>query len=448
MALHLGDERLSYAALDGRLNALQAQLQAQGLTAGDHLLAVAPNGLPLLLLAWACLRQGLVFCPLNPAFPPAERRRLAAQLDARAGWSGDGEPCGCDRSLQLDFSASQIPHGPCRLNDQRLANLTLTSGSSGTPKAVGHALAQHRASAAGSASQIPLHPGDLWLLSLPLFHVGGYAILVRCFLAGAAIALNPAAWPLPELLRRLPVSHLSLVPTQLYRLLRAHDFHFGQTRVRRLLLGGAPIPQPLVDICHAQGLRPLVSYGLSEMASQVCTGEAGSDAAAVGRPLPGRELCLQEGEICVRGETLFLGYYSAGRLIRPLDADGWFHTRDLGHWNSDGQLVISGRRDNQFISGGENIQPEAIEQQLVQHPAVSQALVVPVPDSEWGQRPACFLRWQAGPRPLAELEAWLRQRLPGFMVPKHWLAWPTEADTRLKLPRNQWRERACRQLQL
>ncbi len=447
-ALLSGNRRLSYADLDAHLNALEAQLQVQGLVAGDHLLAVAPNGLPLLLLAWACVRLGLVFCPLNPAIPPAERRRLAELLDARAVWASDGEPAGYGMTLSLDFSARQAASGACPLDEQRLCDLILTSGSSGTPKAAGHALAQHWASAAGSASCLPLQPGNVWLLSLPLFHVGGYAILFRCFLAGAAIALNPAGWPLPELLRRLPISHLSLVPTQLYRLLHSPGFHFSQTRVHGLLLGGAPIPQSLVIACHAQGLRPLVSYGLSEMASQVCTGEAGPEAGAVGMPLPGREVSLQQGEICVRGATLFLGYYSAGHLECPLDADGWFHTRDMGHWNAAGQLVVCGRRDNQFISGGENIQPEAIEQQLIQHPAVGQALVVPVPDAEWGQRPACFLLWQAPPVPWAELEAWLRQRLPGFMVPDYWLDWPSTTDQGLKLQRGQFAQLACRQLAL
>ncbi|MFE8730207.1 2-succinylbenzoate-CoA ligase, partial [Aeromonas hydrophila] len=99
------------------------------------------------------------------------------------------------------------------------------------------------------------------------------------------------------------------------------------------------------------------------------------NAGVVGHPLPGREVCIREQEICVRGATLFAGYYRDGTLELSLDGDGWFHTRDKGHFSENGELVVEGRLDNLFISGGENIQPETIEQRLVDHPAVAQALV-------------------------------------------------------------------------
>jgi O-succinylbenzoic acid--CoA ligase len=121
---------------------------------------------------------------------------------------------------------------------------------------------------------------------------------------------------------------------------------------------------------------------------------------------------------------LFAGYFMEGVLEQPLDEAGWFHTRDKGHVTADGELVVEGRLDNLFISGGENIQPETIEQRLVDHPAVAQALVVPIPSDEWGQRPAAFIDWHREPVPYPELAAWLRQTLPGFMVPALWQPWP------------------------
>ncbi|MGL5289386.1 MAG: AMP-binding enzyme, partial [Aeromonas sp.] len=124
------------------------------------------------------------------------------------------------------------------------------------------------------------------------------------------------------------------------------------------------------------------------------------------------------------GATLFAGYYQLGELVLPLDCEGWFHTRDKGHFTATGALVVEGRLDNIFISGGENIQPEAIEQRLVDHPAIAQALVIPVPSDEWGQRPAAFIDWHRESVPDYELVAWIRLALPGFMVPDHWLAWP------------------------
>ena len=414
---------LSYRQLDARLNSLCQQLKQAGVRRGAHLAAVVRGSLEDVLLAWACVRSGVVFCPLNPAFPVAKQRQLAGQLDADAFWSAGEIPAGEWQPMQLDFThelpanEEAWPLAPTQLN-----NMILTSGSSGTPKAVVHRLCNHLASARGAASLIPLDEECGWLLSLPLLHVGGYAILFRVFLAGATLVLDERERPLKERLECQPITHLSLVPTQLWRLL-AEGFDPAHTRLRELLLGGAAIPQPLVSRLSAMGLAPKVSYGLSEMGSQVCTTVPG-DAGVVGLPLPGRELCIREQEICVRGATLFAGYYRAGELALPLDGEGWFHTRDKGRFTAAGELVVEGRLDNLFISGGENIQPETIEQRLVDHPAVAQALVVPVPSDEWGQRPAAFIDWHSEPVPYPELAAWLRSALPGFMVPDHWLPWP------------------------
>ena len=441
-AIRLPRRVLTYRELDGRLNSLQQQLVVAGLRRGDHLVTVAANSLSLLLLAWACLRQGILFCPLNPRQPAARCRQLMQRLDAKGCWlapdwpeadAGDW-PCPVltfDPDHSLPAAAAEL-----WLDQQQLTNLILTSGSSGEPKAVAHRLAAHWASAEGSALGVPLLPGDGWLLSLPLFHVGGYAIPWRCFLAGACVVLPNLECSLSEHLLGGSITHLSLVPTQLYRLLQSPKFRLERTAVRHLLLGGAPIPASLVAACQAQGVTPQVSYGLSEMATQVCTRYTGPDASNVGRPLPGRELKLIDGEMCVRGATLFAGYYREGVLEPELDAEGWFHTGDLGELTATGELRVLGRRDNRFICGGENIQPEAIEQALLQHAAVRQALVVPQTDDEWGMVPLAFIDWQpelaGGQRALTDLELWLRARLPSHLIPRRWLPWPAQAVEGLK----------------
>ncbi len=458
-AIRLPQRVLTYAELDEHLNSLQQQLAVAGLRRGDHLVTVAANDLSLLLLAWAALRQGLVLCPLNPRQPAAQCRRLMRRLDAKACWlspdwpeAGAGDwPC---PALRLD-PAQSLPAEPGELwlAAQQLTNLILTSGSSGEPKAVAHRLAAHWASARGSAEAIPLQPGDGWLLSLPLFHVGGYAIPWRCFLAGACVVLPDPDCLLSEHLLGETITHLSLVPTQLYRLLQSPEFRLERTAVRHLLLGGAPIPASLVATCQAQGMTPQVSYGLSEMATQVCTRYADGHSASLGKPLPGRELKLVDGEICVRGATLFSGYYRAGHLESALDAEGWFHTGDLGELTATGELLVLGRRDNRFICGGENIQPELIEQALLQHDAVQQALVVPLADAEWGMVPVAFIDWRPAPdntstseQPLTELGSWLRQRLASYLIPRHWLPWPQQASAGLKPGRSQLTELARQQL--
>ncbi|KAE8438930.1 AMP-binding protein [Vreelandella piezotolerans] len=424
IAIEASEQRLSYRQLDRRVAGLARQLMRQ-MPPGERLLVPARGSLNALLLAWACLRARVVFCPVNPAVPAGEQVAMAARLPARflaqpEGGSPKLANAEGPTPLALDFTAEAEPGEPL-LDPDQPSNTIFTSGSSGTPKAVQHRLGNHLASSRGSASFISVDQASGWLLSLPLFHIGGYAIAFRVFLAGGRVIIDDGA-PLLERLQRQPITHLSLVPTQLWRLLHA-GFDPQKTQLRELLLGGAAIPAPLVAKMTALGLTPRVSYGLSEMASQVCTGLPGAPGV-VGKPLPGREVRVHNGEIQVRGETLFEGYLQDGQLTPAVDSEGWFATRDKGHFTKQGELVVEGRLDNAFISGGENIQPEAIEQRLVDHPGVAQALVVPVPQPEWGERPVAFVDYHAEEVDGAELNTWVRETLPGFMVPDAWFGWP------------------------
>jgi O-succinylbenzoic acid--CoA ligase len=127
-------------------------------------------------------------------------------------------------------------------------------------------------------------------------------------------------------------------------------------------------------------------------------------------------------------------------LALPLDTDGWFHTGDLGAWDENGYLRVLGRQDNLFVSGGENIQPEEIEEVLSALPGVEVAVVVPVDDPEFGQRPVAFIKTE-GDEP-GDLTPKLREFLPGFKVPTTFHPWPENAQRGMKLDRNALRERA------
>ena len=130
------------------------------------------------------------------------------------------------------------------------------------------------------------------------------------------------------------------------------------------------------------------------MSSQATASRPGDPPEALrtaGRPLAFRELSVAaDGEILVRGRTLFRGYVEETGIRPARDASGWFHTGDLGRLDADGRLVVSGRRDTMFISGGENIHPEEIEREILRFPGVLEAIVAPVPDPEFGARPGGF----------------------------------------------------------
>jgi len=140
----------------------------------------------------------------------------------------------------------------------------------------------------------------------------------------------------------------------------------------------------------------------------------------------------------------FVGYLENGRLRQPFNEAGWFDTGDLGWLDEAGYLHVEGRRDNRFISGGENIQPETIERTLLRLPGVAEAVVVPVPDPEFGERPAAFVRTEGERWEPDRWRAELRQALPGFMVPVAFWPWPELPDGGIKASRQLLKEEARR----
>jgi O-succinylbenzoic acid--CoA ligase len=161
--------------------------------------------------------------------------------------------------------------------------------------------------------------------------------------------------------------------------------------------------------------------------------------------LPHREVSISEGgEILVRGETLFAGYVEGEEVHSPLDAGGWFHTRDLGELDEDGYLRVRGREDNMFISGGENVQPEEVEEALCRLDGVEEAVVVPLEDEEFGTRPVAFVRVAGGGMPEPEaLALALGASLERFKIPAAFYAWPDAAGG-MKVDRPAFGERARR----
>ena len=205
--------------------------------------------------------------------------------------------------------------------------------------------------------------------------------------------------------------------------------------LKAVLLGGAAIPAELTTRAAQQGIRTFCGYGLTEFASTVCAREAnGGDD--VGTPLPGRELRLVNGEIWLRATSMAAGYWRGGELVSLLNEQGWFATRDRGEM-SEGKLRVIGRLDNLFFSGGEGIQPEAVEKVIAQHPAVSQVFVVPVDSPEFGQRPVAVVDAEST-LDLPEMAIWVKDKLAGFQQPYRWLVLPDAMKgTGIKVSRHQ-----------
>lgn len=433
VALRSPNQSLSYQELAHQVAALCEQLRQQGLRSGQHLGVITHNDWHGVQLLLACQALGLVCCALSPYFKTAELERLSQELSLSGYWSDTATLKTNTPKLLCDFNASSsdlsiLP----TINPQAPLDMVLTSASSGRPKAVVHHWQNHYYSAQGSQQTIPLNPNDGWLLSLPLFHIGGQAIVWRSLLAGSQILIEANNTSLLESLESLPVTHLSLVPTQLYRLLLQEEFHSETLQLRHILVGGGPCNEQRLKQAEQRGFKAYMSYGSSEMSSQIATRKVGSGIGA-GRLLAGTGIKFEDDEICLRGPTLCLGYWQAGQCRSPSDAQGWYHTQDLGALVGD-DLLIAGRRDNLFVCGGENIQPETIEALLLTHPQILAAIVVGRDSEEYGQQPVAFIESQ--PR-LAQQEVidYLREFLPGLQLPKACYRLPE--SSRLKVSRHE-----------
>lgn len=398
------DLMLSFRGLDAAVERRARSLR-ESIGPGGWAALRATAGVAGLVDLLAAFRADIPVFPVHPALPEVVLREIMVREGIAWMLTSGG---GIERRFRGRLSVLDEAGPEAGDPDDRPVVAILTSGSSGPPKLAVLTHRNLRCSAEGLRSMIPLGPGDRYLLSLPLAHVSGLAVLFRCLTAGAAMVLGGAAED-AGFLGALGVTHLSMVDTQLRRLLAAGD---SLPVLRCLLLGGGPLNPERVALARARGIPVWRSYGLTEMSSTVVA----EDPQGVARVLPFREcMVASDGEILVRGETLFPGYREEG-VIRPArDPSGWFHTRDIGLWEA-GRLEVIGRLDNQFVSGGENIQPEHIEAVLAEYPSVRAAVVVPRPDPEFGQRAVAFLE-VAGALDEPDLRRWLAERLGGYLIP-------------------------------
>jgi O-succinylbenzoic acid--CoA ligase len=381
-----------------------------------HAVQFPPSAGELMLpaLTAALDGSGPAILPLDPALPaPALARTLA--LFAPAALTTEKGTWPLDRPAAGQDAAAGSGSPGAGLVPEDTAVVIATSGSTGQPKAVALTAAALTASASASLARIGAGPGERWLCCLPVFHIAGIGVLVRSLITG----LDPVvtASVSPEILAASGCAHVSLVPTQLRRLLAAGA---GPGRVRTVLLGGAAAPGDLLAEARRAGWRVVTTYGMSE----TCGG-----CVYDGVPLEGVRVRLSEPDsvIEIAGPVLFSGYLgplSPGPAREPRDV--WFRTSDLGSWAADGRLLVRGRADDLINSGGEKVFPGEIEAALGRCAGVADVVVIGLPDAEWGEAVTAFVvpADAADPPDLGRLKSHVRQVLSAHAAPRRLVVVP------------------------
>lgn len=399
---------VSAAALEQRAVELAQQLQP--LRPPDTVAWTARRALDDAALVIALDALGATAVPLHASWTDDERRLFLERVAPT-------------RVLDsLEELPTSVDPAPVAVPDPEAPLAILaTSGSGGRPKACVLSRRAFAASAGASRRVLPLGSTDRWLLSMPLAHVGGLSIILRCVRAGAGIVIDQDegfdADRFLDVVDDHAVTIASLVPTMLKRVLeRTFD---PPSTLRAILVGGAHAPPQLLEAARERGLTVLPTYGLTEACSQVATRplhlaceSAHENADVIGPPLPGTQLRISNGEIQVRGPTLLSGYVDDEA---PISSDGWLRTGDTGELDARGWLRVTGRIDQQIVSGGENVDPGEVEAALRAVVGLRDVCVVGLADPEWGQAVVAVVVGDADEDLMRES---CRARLAPFKRPK------------------------------
>jgi O-succinylbenzoic acid--CoA ligase len=389
IALETARGAIDYAALDAAATRAARRLHALGARAGDRVALALPAGAAFAEALHGCLRLGAVAVPLDLRLTASERAAHGANCALLVDAPLDGAQDAAAPLLgRHDLGAPAI--------------VVHTSGTTAAPRPVMLTYGNWLWSALGSAVALGLDPGERWLCTLPLSHVGGLSILLRSTIYATTAVLHDGfdAAAATDELQAGRATLVSVVPTTLARLLDAGLR--SPPALRAALTGGGPIAPALLERAASAGVPVVTTYGLTEACSQVTTG---------GPPLfCTRVRIAADGEILVAGPT-----------VAPASAaqDGWLRTGDLGELDAVGNLTVVGRAADTIVTGGENVAPAEVEAVLATHPAVADVAVHGAPDAEWGERVVATIVLSPGATAtVQELTGYCRVRMARYKVPK------------------------------
>ena len=430
----------TYAVLDARSDRLAAGLLEAGLSPGDRVATLTAASAEHVVVFFACAKAGLILMPLNTRLAAPELRHQLEDAEPAVLLCSDeyAELASSlhERTAGLEELVADSNHLASQPGDEDGLLLVYTSGTTGKPKGalLTHAncfwtnLSFDRVAGLGAE--------DTVLQVLPQFHVGGWNVQpLLAWWKGATVVLEPVFDPARalELIGEKRVTTMMGVPATY--LFMAQEPGFAEAELwtlRRAVVGGAPMPESLLETWHERGVEIVQGYGLTEAAPNVLClppEDAARKRGFAGKPYPHVDVALRdtetgrvlegaaEGELLVRGPNVFAGYWRNAEATEAAFADGWLLTGDVAARDEEGYYRLVGRTKDMVISGGENVYPAEVENVLQEHPAVREAAVVGVPDERWGEVCLAFVVLVAEASE-DELLEHCRGRLARYKVPK------------------------------
>ncbi len=443
--------RVSYAELERRSSALAGRLLAAGYRPGDRIATLSGNSADQVVLFFACARIGLVLVPLSWRLTPPE---LAEQLaDAEPGLLCVDEEFEVPARAALALLPGRLPTSTLALADleQGIADtrnvpvadddpllMIYTSGTTRRPRGALLSHANCFWTSLSLSRTLEIGRDDRVLSVLPQFHVGGWTIQpLLAWWTGATVVLERTfdAQRVLRLISGKQITTMMGVPAHYLMLAQHPDFATADlSSLRYAVVGGAPMPEPLLRTWLARGVRLAQGYGLTEAAPNVLClrpEDARDHAGSAGTPYPHVNVAVADpvtgalldgpavGELLVAGPNVFGGYWRDEAATALALRGGWLHTGDLVERGGDGYFRILDRLDDVYITGGENVSPAEVESALFAHRAVADVAVVGEPDPRWGEVGAAYVVMRAGCHTDAqELIEHCRARLAGYKIPK------------------------------
>lgn len=455
-ALIFEDHIYAYATLQKAVQIQAAALHAAGVRRGDRVLVVCGNRPEVLVLLGAVAWLGAMLVPLNLRLSPAEMAQQARDASPAlvivdpgcsslwtAAWPGGMAGVHLE-TLAETVSGSlacvgqtQEDHVPRQDAPDQGVIMLFTAAVEGHARGAVLSQSQLRASAIQTGGAWELGENDRWLGVLPLFHAAGIGLALALLEAGGTCVILPRFDPVSAVtaVARHRITVCATFAPMLGAILdAAMQIKGGEASLAslRLCMGLEPpsVISRLASLCPAAKFWS--AYGQAEVSSMVCMGLQNERPGAAGRSIAPTEVRVQdaagralatglEGEIAVRGPTVFLGYWEPETKQPFKPADPWHRTGDLGRIDEDGWLWFTGRTAHKQLikTGGENVYPAEVEQVLLEHPAVAEAYVFGKPDDKWGEAVHAICALKAGSTVEAtELLNYLETRIARYKKPQ------------------------------